>query len=76
MALDRTGLGDKGKLVGPFVVQLFDEVERLQQPNGLVEVPQSADWPGQKGQIAVDERFLYVCYESNKWGQIPFSVNF
>ena len=76
MALDRTGLGKRGELIGPFVVQLFNEVERLQQPNGLVEVPQSPDSPGQKGQIAVDQRYLYICYETNKWGQIPFATNF
>ncbi len=76
MALDRTGLGDRGALVGPFVLQLFDEVERLQQVGGLTEPPQSPDSPGQKGMIAVDQNFLYVCYDANKWGQITFTINF
>ena len=78
MALDREGLGESGRLVGPYIVQLFDEVERLGQLAGLnsVPVPLSSNSPGEKGQMAIGENYLYVCVSKDRWKRVALTSNF
>ena len=76
--LNRAGLGEPGRLVGPYIIQLFDCLENLDLSQSHVSTtpPANANSPGEPGQMAVADNYLYVCYAPDKWGKTPFSINF
>ena len=63
-----------------FIDDLLEHTTRTDNPHQvlvrqtLVEPPASSTSPGQKGDIAIDENYIYVCVAENLWKRVPLET--